>query len=53
MSMEGAPNLRVDIREEREVVYFVRILADGGLVNDRGQVDGDATLPPSDQPRTE
>jgi len=50
--MEGAPNLRVDIREEREVVYFVLILDDGGIVDDRGQVNWGAALPPPDQPCT-
>ena len=51
--MEGAPNLRVDIREEREVVYFVLILDNGGIVDDRGQVNWGAALPPPYQPRTE
>lgn len=50
--MEGAPNLRVDIREEGEVVYFGLVLNNGGVIKDRGQVDRGATLPPSDQPRT-
>lgn len=52
VSMEGTPNLRVDIREEREVVYFVLILDDGGVVDDRGQVNWGAALPPPNQPCT-
>ena len=50
--MEGAPNLRVDVREEREVVYFVLILDDSGVVDDRGQVNWGAALPPPNQPCT-
>ena len=50
--MEGAPNLRVDIREEREVIGFVLILGDLGIVDDRGQVNWGAALPPPYQPCT-
>ena len=51
--MEWAPNLRVDIREEGEIVFFARIIDEVGIVKDRGQVNGGAALPPPDQPRTE
>jgi len=50
--MEWAPNLRVDIREEREVIFFVLILENVGIVEDRGQVNGGTALPPPDQPCT-
>jgi len=53
VSMEGAPNLRVDIWEEREVVYLVLVSGDGGIVEDRSQVNWGAALPPADQPCTE
>ena len=50
--MEWAPNLRVEIRDEREVVYFALILEKVGIVDDLGQVNGGAALPPPDQPCT-